>query len=123
MPTVFIWRPEPFNARLFAAATPARAEWIGAARAKCASREVSASIKPVAADLVEASHPRALIEEKGSRPHVIEPNQKQALKLAGGGFASVVNHPGTRARPYLRPTLPLWGPLYRRNAATAIRGI
>lgn len=40
----------------------------------------------------------------GTRPHVIRPRTKQALKFTIGGqvvFAKVVNHPGTRARPFL----------------------
>lgn len=40
----------------------------------------------------------------GTRPHVIRPTRKQALKFTIGGqvvFAKVVHHPGTRARPFL----------------------
>lgn len=40
----------------------------------------------------------------GTRPHVIRPRTKQALKFTIGGqvvFARVVHHPGTRARPFL----------------------
>lgn len=40
----------------------------------------------------------------GTRPHVIRPKTKQALRFRIGGrtvFAKVVNHPGTRARPFL----------------------
>lgn len=55
--------------------------------------------------------------EFGTRPHVIVPRKKKALawggertlggRLRSGGkpthFAKRVNHPGTRAKPYLRP--------------------
>ena len=40
----------------------------------------------------------------GTRPHVIRPKTKQALRFMVGGrvvFARVVNHPGTRPNPFL----------------------
>lgn len=40
----------------------------------------------------------------GTRPHVIRPKRAQALRFRVGGrivYAKVVNHPGTRARPFL----------------------
>ena len=40
----------------------------------------------------------------GTRPHVIRPVRAQVLRFNVGGrivFAKVVNHPGTRARPFL----------------------
>jgi hypothetical protein len=40
----------------------------------------------------------------GTRPHVIRPRHKQALRVRIGGrtvFAKEVHHPGTRAKPYL----------------------
>ncbi|MFG2873289.1 HK97 gp10 family phage protein [Streptomyces sp. NPDC048338] len=40
----------------------------------------------------------------GTRPHVIRPKTKQALRFKVGGrvvFARVVNHPGTRPQPFL----------------------
>jgi phage gpG-like protein len=40
----------------------------------------------------------------GTRPHVIRPRRRQALRFNVGGqtvFARIVNHPGTRARPFL----------------------
>ncbi len=46
--------------------------------------------------------------ELGTRPHKIK-NRKKGKKtiLAGNGkfFGAEVNHPGTKARPYLRPAL------------------
>ena len=44
----------------------------------------------------------------GTRPHVIRPRRAQALRFRVGGrtvFANVVNHPGTRARPFLTQAL------------------
>ena len=40
----------------------------------------------------------------GTRPHIIRPRNAQALRFRVGNrivFARVVNHPGTRARPFL----------------------
>lgn len=40
----------------------------------------------------------------GTRPHVIRPRNAQALRFRIGGrvvYAKVVNHPGTKARPFL----------------------
>lgn len=119
--TVF-WFPERLTARLIAAATPARVEWAGAARARCSSTRVAASIA-VLGDTVAAIHPLAPIVEFGAKPHTITPKHK-VLRLADGSFVSgPIQHPGARARPFLRPTLPLWPSLYRRHGAGAFRGL
>lgn len=42
---------------------------------------------------------------EGTGPHVIRPKHAQALRFQSNGktiFASVVHHPGTRPRPFLR---------------------
>ena len=44
--------------------------------------------------------------ESGTRPHVIVPRKKRALRFkASGGvvFAKRVNHPGTKAQPFMVP--------------------
>lgn len=46
----------------------------------------------------------ALPVHQGTPPHVIRPRNAQALRFEAGGevvFATVVNHPGTAARPFL----------------------
>lgn len=45
--------------------------------------------------------------EYGTRPHVIEPDTKEALAWPGmvGGPYARVNHPGTEAQPFLRPAV------------------
>lgn len=46
----------------------------------------------------------ALPVHQGTPPHVIRPRRAQALRFEAGGevvFATVVNHPGTAARPFL----------------------
>jgi hypothetical protein len=119
---IVIWRPEPLTARLIASATPARVEWAGLARARCTSKRVAASIR-VGGDLVEAAHPLSKIIEKGSGPHEIGGKGK-VLRLADGRFVTgPVKHPGTPAKPFLRPTLPAWVALYRKTASRAFRGV
>lgn len=47
----------------------------------------------------------ALYVHEGTRPHVIRPKNAQALRFNVGGrevFAKRVDHPGTKARPFLR---------------------
>jgi phage gpG-like protein len=46
--------------------------------------------------------------ELGTKPHIIEPKNAEALKFEIGGktvFAKRVNHPGTQAHPFLRPAV------------------
>lgn len=46
----------------------------------------------------------AAMVNDGTRPHQIRPVRAQALRFRVGGrvvYARVVNHPGTRARPFL----------------------
>jgi len=127
MSAVVIWRPEAFNARLIAAARPAAQEVARAAQLKAAgaSKRVAASIRVTGTAtnfLISATHPLGLLIEKGAGPHQIEP-RKKVLKMADGGFVTGgVQHPGMAAKPFLRPSLALWAPAYRRTAAGAIRG-
>jgi hypothetical protein len=122
MSALVIWRPEPLTAKLVARAAPARQQWALQARSRCSSKRVAASIA-VLGDRVAATHPLAKIIETGADPHTIEPKER-VLKMADGRFVTgPVRHPGSPARPFLRPTLPLWPELYRRNARGAFRGI
>jgi hypothetical protein len=46
----------------------------------------------------------AAMVNDGTKPHVIRPKNAKVLRFNVGGqvvFARVVNHPGTRARPFL----------------------
>jgi hypothetical protein len=61
---------------------------------------------------VSSSLPRALWVEEGTKAHVILPRKKKALRWASNGtgaegwrFAKKVNHPGTKAKPFLKPAL------------------
>jgi hypothetical protein len=55
---------------------------------------------------VTALDPKALIIEKGSRPHLIEPRTKKALAWPGAEHpVRRVRHPGTKAHHTLRNAL------------------
>lgn len=46
--------------------------------------------------------------EYGTSPHIIRPDEAQALRFQAGGetvFATRVEHPGTAPQPFLRPAL------------------
>jgi hypothetical protein len=117
---IVIWRPEPLTARLVGAAAPARVEWAALARARCTSKRVASSIR-TGGDFVAATHPLSTIVERGSGPHEIGERGK-VLRLADGRFVTgKVKHPGTPAKPFLRPTLPAWVGLYRRAGSRAFR--
>ena len=46
----------------------------------------------------------AVIVEKGSKPHIIRPKKKKALYWEGAKRpVKLVNHPGSKAKPYLIP--------------------
>lgn len=54
---------------------------------------------------VRADADYAVYVHQGTRPHVIRPRRAKVLRFPVGGrtvFARSVNHPGTRARPFLR---------------------
>jgi HK97 gp10 family phage protein len=41
--------------------------------------------------------------EGGTKPHVIRARPGKFLRVFGGVFAKRINHPGSRARPFMRP--------------------
>jgi len=97
------------------------------AQAACISKRVAASVHAIVAGttvMLGSADPLAAISEGGAHPHEIaSKGATGVLKLADGSFVrGTVKHPGSPARPFLKPTLPLWGPAYRRHAAGALRG-
>lgn len=55
--------------------------------------------------------PYAWDVEYGTKPHVIEAKPGKVLKFQAGGktvYTRRVNHPGTRAQPYVRPVIQNW---------------
>lgn len=59
-------------------------------------REVSAK--------VQTKHYTARWLEHGTRPHIIKAREGGALSF-GGGFYKVIEHPGARPHPFMRPAL------------------
>lgn len=56
--------------------------------------------------------------EYGTAPHVIKPRYKQALYWPGAAHpVASVNHPGTRAQPFLRPAIELTPIFWRAHAS------
>jgi HK97 gp10 family phage protein len=47
--------------------------------------------------------PHAILVEFGTKPHKIKPKKKGGLTV-GGNIVAEVDHPGARARPFMRPT-------------------
>ena len=128
MTATVIWHPEAMNARLFAAVAPAALDLQRVAQAKCSSKQVAATIRAIptgTSALLGTPHPLGKIIEGGAHPHEITPRKGElgVLKLADGSFVrGSVKHPGSPAKPFLRPTLALWPTAYRRHAAAAMRG-
>lgn len=119
-----IWRPERLTARLITAAGEAARDMAKAAAVRAPSRQIASTTHAVGAGenyAVVTESPLGLLFEQGVRPHAIEA-KKKAVKFADGGYAPVVQHPGMKAQPYLKPLLPLWTPTYRRQASQAFRG-
>ncbi|MFF7313346.1 HK97 gp10 family phage protein [Streptomyces sp. NPDC008137] len=56
--------------------------------------------------------------EYGTAPHVIKPRYKQALYWPGAAHpVAQVNHPGTRAQPFLRPAIEMSEIFWRVHAS------
>jgi hypothetical protein len=118
MTATLYWFPERLNARLLLAAPEARRDFARLAQLKAPGKITV----QVLGEAVGTLDPTAMFFEFGTPPHEIEP-KKKVLRLADGRFVTgPVKHPGMRAKPFLRPTLPAWPQLYRRQAAQAFRG-
>ena len=64
----------------------------------------------------------AVIVEKGSKAHVIRPKSKKALYWKGGKRPiKLVNHPGSRAKPFLIPALESEKDKFIENLKEAIK--
>lgn len=61
--------------------------------------------------------------EYGTAPHVIVPKNGKALYWPGAAHpVAKVNHPGTRARPFMRPAVDL-APIFFSKNISKIRGL
>lgn len=79
----------------------------GAAALKGNIRVLRMGVQPLGVYVnVGSDLPHAIMVEEGTDPHVIRPRVKKALWWEGLAHpVPLVNHPGGRAKPYLRPAL------------------
>ena len=64
----------------------------------------------------------AVIVEKGSKAHVIRPKNKKALYWKGASRpVKLVNHPGSKAKPYLEPAFESEKDKFIENLKEAIK--
>ena len=64
----------------------------------------------------------AIIVEKGSKPHIIRPKNKKALYWKGAKRpVKLVNHPGSKAKPYLEPAFESEKDKFIENLKEAIK--
>ena len=60
--------------------------------------------------------------EKGTKPHIIRAKKKKALYWQGANHpVKVVNHPGSKAKPYLIPALKSEQPKFIQNLKEAVK--
>jgi hypothetical protein len=74
---------------------------------------------------IGSNMPYAPAMEFGTKPHVIRPKNKKALKFSIGGrmmFRKQVNHPGTAPRGFIQRGITVRLDDYRSSIATAVRG-
>lgn len=67
----------------------------------------ASSGRGAAVDVV-SHHPASVFVVRGTRPHLIRPRRRRALRFRVGGrqvFARLVRHPGTRANNFLLDAL------------------
>lgn len=73
---------------------------------------------------VSANAEYAEAVEKGTKPHVIRAKNKPLLKFQVGGqwvSKKSVNHPGTKAQPFMEPAFEKEKPIYINKILTLIR--
>ena len=64
----------------------------------------------------------AIIVEKGSKPHIIRPKNRKALYWEGAKRpVKLVNHPGSKAKPYLEPAFESEKDKFIENLKEAIK--
>ena len=79
--------------------------------------------------MIEATAPHAVFVEDDTRPHTIRPRNARMLRWEQGGeahFARVVQHPGTRGKPFMGPAAikaeaALYAKMHERTAAAVAR--
>ena len=86
------------------------------------TRNVATQIGDLEATIHASNVKYAIIVEKGSRPHIIRPKNKKALYWEGAKRpVKLVNHPGSKAKPFLIPAFESEKDKFIENLKEAIK--
>ena len=85
-------------------------------------RSVATQMGDLEATIHTSNVKYAVIVEKGSKAHVIRPKNKKALYWKGASHpVKQVNHPGSKAKPYLEPAFESEKDKFIENLKEAIK--
>ena len=85
-------------------------------------RSISTQMGDLEATIHTSNVKYAVIVEKGSKAHVIRPKNKKALYWKGASRpVKMVNHPGSKAKPYLEPAFESEKDKFIENLKEAIK--
>lgn len=83
---------------------------------------VKTEVKGLEATVHTSNVKYAIIVEKGSKPHIIRPKKKKALYWEGASRpVKMVNHPGTKPKPFLIPAFESEKDKFIENLKEAIK--
>ena len=86
------------------------------------SRSIATKMGDLEATIHTSNVKYAVIVEKGSKAHVIRPKNKKALYWKGAKRpVKLVNHPGSKAKPYLEPAFESEKDKFIENLKEAIK--
>ena len=86
------------------------------------TRNVATQMGDLEATIHTSNVKYAIIVEKGSKPHIIRPKNKKALYWEGAKRpVKLVNHPGSRAKPFLIPAFESEKDKFIENLKEAIK--
>ena len=85
-------------------------------------RSVATQMGDLEATIHASNVKYAIIVEKGSKPHIIRPKNKKALYWEGASRpVKMVNHPGSKAKPFLIPAFESEKDKFIENLKEAIK--
>ena len=86
------------------------------------TRNVATQMGDLEATIHTSNVKYAVIVEKGSKPHIIRPKNRKALYWEGAKRpVKLVNHPGSRAKPFLIPAFESEKDKFIENLKEAIK--
>ena len=86
------------------------------------TRNVATQMGDLEATIHASNVKYAIIVEKGSKPHIIRPKNKKALYWEGASRpVKMVNHPGSKAKPFLIPAFESEKDKFIENLKEAIK--